>query len=115
MVKRIVARIEVPAVASASELRTFVEKVYEESSCCYLTAAKELRVTAATVWKLLNDQQADSPIIREKWHIRKTPHRPRVWIPTNNLARALEVLTTHYPEVTGISFAVKHRADEYHD
>lgn len=115
MVKGMVAGINVPEMANAAELRTFVEKVYEESSCCYLTAAKELRVTAATVWKLLNDQQADSPIIREKWHIRKTPHRPRVWMPTNNLKRAVEVFRNHYPEVTGISFAVKHRANDYHD
>ena len=107
MVKYIVAGINVPAVANSLELRLFVEKVFGASGCTYFIAAKELKVTAATVWKLLNDQQADSPIIREKWHIRKTAPRPRVWMPTNNLKRALEVLCTHYPEVLGIDIDIR--------
>lgn len=99
MVKRTVAGIDVPSVANASELRLFVLKVYGAMGCNYLAAAGELGVTAATVWKLCNDLQTDSQIVREKCHILKTHHRPRVWMPTNNLDRAIEVLQCHYPNV----------------
>lgn len=67
--------------------------------CVYFAAASELGVTAATVWKLCNDRQIDSQLIREKWGIRKTPRRPRVHMPTNNLERAIELLQCHYPNV----------------
>lgn len=107
MVKRELEGIEVPKVATNEELREFVCSVYGEYSSSYLAAGEALDVSAATVWKLLNDEQIDSPIIREKWHIRKTALRPRVWMPTNNLKRALEVLCKYYPEVLGIDIDIR--------
>jgi hypothetical protein len=99
MVKRTVAGIDAPSVANASELRLFVLRVYEAVAYNYLAAAGALGVTPATVWKLLNDRQTDSQIIRERWEIRKTPKRPRVHMPTNNLGKAIKVLQRHYPNV----------------
>jgi hypothetical protein len=99
MVKQSVAGIAVPKTANSAELRLFVEKVYGAVGCNYLAAADELGVTAATIWKLCNDKQTDSQVIREKWHILKCRPRPRVWIPTNNIDRAIEVLKKHYPDI----------------
>ena len=104
MVKRTLAGIKVPEVASNTELRKFVFEVYDEFSSCYLSTGEALDVSAATVWKLLNDQQDNSPIIREKWGIRKTPPRPRVWMPTNNLRKAMAIFRKHYPEVRRIDY-----------
>lgn len=104
MVKRVIDGVVIPEVASNAELREFVLQVYDEYSSSYLAAATALDVNAATVWKLINREQVDSPIIREKWGIRKTPHRPRVWMPTNNFHRAKDIFKKHYPEVMCIQY-----------
>ena len=99
MVKQVVAGVDVPKVANPAQLRLFVLKVYGAMGCNYLAAANELGVTAATVWKLCNDKQTDSQIIRKRWHILKHQPRQRVCVPTNNIDRAIELLKEHYPDI----------------
>lgn len=115
MVKREIYGIPIPEVASNEELREFVYAVFDECSSNYLQTGAALDVSAATIWKMINKEQDDSPVLREKWGIRKTAKRPRVWMPTNNLKRALEVLRAHYPEVADISLSVEEPSNERYD
>lgn len=99
MVKRVVAGVKVPAVASNEELTLFALEVYAALGFSYIDAGQALDVSPATVWKLINNEQGDSPLLRKKWNIRKTSKRPRVHMPTNNLERAMEIVSKYYPNV----------------
>lgn len=98
MVKRTVAGIEVPAVADSKKFRAFVHEVY---LACGENSTRVARligdINPATIWKLEEGIQKDSQVIRDELGIRKTQKRPRVWMPTNNMERAVEVFLTHYP------------------
>ncbi len=110
MVKRNIAGIEVPLVASALELRYWVHLVYVTlHENCAATAAL-MGVTPATIWKLENDEQMDSQILRDSLGIRKTPPRPRVWMPTNNCEAAVDKLMDNYPisEIMEAMIAINH-------
>lgn len=97
MVKRNVAGIQVPSVATSEQLRAFVHSVYIALDENCLATSKAIGVNAATIWKLEEGEQKDSQVVRDALSIRRTPVRPRVWMPTNNQERAIEVLLQHYP------------------
>jgi len=99
VVKTSVAGVAVPSYATNEELAQFATKVYAASNYNYDAAGKALRVNAATIWKLTNDMQKDSPALRKKWKIKKNKPRPRVSVPTNDLEGALKILSQHYPDV----------------
>lgn len=109
MVKQNIAGISVPTVATPAQLRTFVHKVFIafDENCSH--AADALGITPATVWKFENNEQKDSQVLRDSLGIRKTPHRPRVWMPTNNIKAAVSKMREHYSgreifmELTGIT------------
>ena len=108
MVKQSICGIEVPAVATPAELRAFVHKVFIAFDENCSVTAEALGVTPATVWKLKEGQQKDSQVLRDALGIRKTPDRPRAWMPTNNLTAALAKMREHYSgreiflELTGV-------------
>ena len=98
MVKKTVAGIRVPSYANNAALTDFVLRVYAAVGCNYSSAGDTLGVNAATIWKMANCEQRDSPILREKWDIKYNKPRPRVSVPTNNINSALEIISRHYPE-----------------
>ena len=99
MVKQSICGIEVPAVATPAELRAFVHKVHIANNENFTATADALGVTPATVWKLEKEEQMDSKVLRDSTGIRKTPDRPRVWMPTNNCERAMEKMFATYSEI----------------
>jgi hypothetical protein len=108
MVKQSIAGINVPAVATSAQLRVFVHKVFLKlHENCSITA-DALGVTPATIWKLENDKQNDSQVLRDSLEIKKVPDRPREWMPTNNLTAAMKKMREHYTgreiflELTGV-------------
>jgi len=94
--KRVLAGIQVPSYASNAELSAFVEKVYLALGSNYSQTAKALGVWPNTVSQLLNNEQEDSPTIRQKWKIRRTRPRPRDWFRTDDPELAAGKWLEHY-------------------
>lgn len=112
--KQEVAGIEVPKVATALELRCWVHLVYVTLDENCAVTAEAMGVTPATIWKLENGEQVDSQILRDSLGIRKTPPRPRVWMPTNNIEAAVKKLYEHYNTEEIVSAMMAVWSDEDH-
>lgn len=108
MVKNKIAGIEVPMVATSAKLREFVHNVFLGFDKNYPSTAAAIGVTPATIWKLEQGTQKDSQVIRDALGIRKTPIRPRVWMPTNNVQAAVEQLYKHYDRLEIIGAFMEH-------
>jgi hypothetical protein len=91
-----IAGIQVPSVATSEELRLFVHSVYVALDENCLATGNAIGVSAATIWKLEEGEQKDSQVVRDALSIRRTPVRPRVWMPTNNVSAAAEQMLAHY-------------------
>jgi hypothetical protein len=96
MVKKCIAGIQVPEVATSSQLRSFVHKVFVAHNKNHSHAADAIGVSPATIWKLESGEQKDSQVVRDALGIRRTRLRPRVWMPTNNVDAAVIKLIEHY-------------------
>jgi len=119
--KRSVMGIPVPTACDGPELVRFVKAVLKNCGGSYTNAGSELHVSPATVWKLKNGKQKDSPVVRERWniqpkyaeapvcprcgvvHVRQTcpsrkgpgKPRPRISIHTTNMGNAASSIVKH--------------------
>jgi hypothetical protein len=105
MTTRYIRGIKVPEVASPAKFRGFIHAVYVACGENYAETARAIggNISPATIWKLEEGKQKDSPAIRKILNTRKCAPRPRAEIRTNNLELAINVFLTHYPECQIIS------------
>lgn len=95
--------IQVPKWTTSIGLRQFVKSIVGAVGG-YREAAPLLGISPNIVWNLIHDEQQDSPTLRKRWAIRKTPSRNRVWMRTDNLDKAVATLLKHYPEIKSLEY-----------